>query len=218
VKRRPLLIIPVVALVLAGCQFAVTPDGPADSFTESNGTVTVSAPTMGDGNNREFFWASGGPLDTDTTACATFSGGQGEDQPGIAMRIADLGEQAVTVTQNIYGYDRQVFNFHTWNTANGPDDTFSLFGQTTLPAFPISGTWPFSMCARITGTTVQFVVWTSGMTQPDWGDPTWGGQADLPASAPTVGQSGFYVGHLLAGTSMDYSGLTVDGQPSDPLR
>ncbi len=71
------------------------------------------------------------------------------------------------------------------------------------------------MCAQITGDLVQFVVWTSG-TQPAWGDPTWGGQATLPSNAPPSGQTGFYVAHLTPGTTLEYSNLTVDGQPNNP--
>ncbi len=64
---------------------------------------------------------------------------------------------------------------------------------------------------------MQFVVWTQAMTQPAWGDPTWGGHATLPASAPGTGQAGFYAGHVESGTSMTYGDWTVDGQGDDPL-
>src|SRR5208282_4294077 len=35
-------------------------------------------------------------------------------------------------------------------------------------------------------------------------------------SAPFSGQTGFYVGHLTPGTSLEYSNLTVDGQATNP--
>jgi hypothetical protein len=194
-----------------------TPDGTAYAYSETNGTATVTAgPTTG-GNNREFFWDSKGITEADSEACATFSGNEGAtyDQPGIALRITNNGNQAVTVTENVWGGIRNVFNFHTWNTAT--PGVFTLFAQKTISALPVAPpAWPLFMCARITGTTMQFVVWTQAMTQPAWGDPTWGGQATLPASAPGAGQAGFYAGHVEPGTSMTYSDLTVDGAATGP--
>ncbi len=205
-----------LAVTLSACQFVVTPDGTAYTYAFTNGTVTVTAATTSGDNEREFFWASKGATEANTSACATFSGGQDDDQPGIAMRIADNGAQAVTVTENIFGVNRAVFNFHTWNTAESP--VFTQFGSTTISALPsYPATWPLSMCAEIVGPIVQFVVWTNDMTQPAWGDSTWGGQATLPPDVPALGQSGFYVGHLKPGTTLTYSGLTVDGVTNDPI-
>jgi hypothetical protein len=190
-----------------------TPDGTAYTYSEANGTVTATAAATTGGNNREFFWGSKGITEADAEACATFSGNEGAtyDQPGIALRITNNGNQAVTVTENVWEGIRNVFNFHTWNMAT--PGVYMLFAQVTSSALPTApATWPLSMCARITGTTMQFVVWTQAMTRPAWGDPTWGGQATLPASAPGAGQAGFYAGHVEPGTSMTYSDLTVDGQ------
>ncbi len=201
---------------LAG-RFQVTPDGTAYTYSYSDGTVTVTAPSTSGGNDREFFWASNGITESNTTACATFSGGQDFDQPGIALRIADDGNEAVTVTENIFssgGSPRNQFNFDTWNTADDP--AFTEFGTASVSGLPSSpATWPLNMCAQITGNLVQFVVWTSG-TQPAWGNPQWGGQAILPSNAPFSGQTGFYVGHLTPGTSLEYSDLTVDGLTTNP--
>ncbi len=195
-----------------------TPDGTAYTYTEANGTVTVTAASTTGANNREFFWGSKGNTEADTEACATFSGNEAAiyDQPGIALRIANNGNQAVTVTENVWEGIRNVFNFHMWNTAT--PGVYTLFAQVTISSLPMApATWPLSMCARITGTTMQFVVWTQAMTQPAWGDPTWGGQATLPVSAPGAGRAGFYAGHAEPGTPMTYSHLTVDGQANDPL-
>lgn len=201
---------------LAG-RFQVTPDGTAYTYSYSDGTVTVTAPSTSGGNDREFFWASTGITESNPTACATFSGGQDFDQPGIALRIADDGNEAVTVTENIFssgGSPRNQFNFDTWNTADNP--AFTEFGTASVSGLPSSpATWPLNMCAQITGNLVQFVVWTSG-TQPAWGNPQWGGQAILPSNAPFSGQTGFYVGHLTPGTSLEYSNLTVDGLTTNP--
>ena len=170
----------------------MTPDGTAYTYWYFNGTVTVTAPPASGANDREFFWACNATTESTTTACATFSGGQDLDQPGIAMRIEDDGNQAVTVTENVFSSDgspRNEFDFDTWNTANYP--AFTEFGTATVSGLPSSpATWPLNMCAQITGDLVQFVVWTSG-TQPAWGDPTWGGQATPPLVRPSLARPAF---------------------------
>ncbi len=109
-----------------------TPDGTAYTYGEANGTVTVTAaPTTGT-NNREFFWGSKGSSGADTEACATFSGNEGAtyDQPGIALRITNNGNQAVTVTENVWGGVRNMFNFHVWNSET--PGVYALFGQVRI--------------------------------------------------------------------------------------
>jgi hypothetical protein len=196
---------------------AATPDGTAYTYSEANGTVSVTSAATTGANNREFFWGSQGITEADTEACATFTGNESATyyQPGIALRITNSSNQAVTVTENVWEGIRNVFNFHTWNMAT--PGVYALFAQRTISALPVApATWPLHMCARITGTTMQFVVWTQAMTQPAWDNPTWGGQATLPASAPAAGRAGFYAGHVEPGTSMTYSDLTVDGAAAGP--
>ena len=195
-----------------------TPDGTAYTYSQANGTVVVTAAGTTGGNNREFFWNSNGITEENTEACATFSGNEDAiyDQPGIAVRIANNGNEAVTVTENVWGGIRNVFNFHTWNMAT--PGVYTLFAQVTISALPMApATWPLHMCTRITGTKIEIVVWTERMTQPAWGDPTWGGQATLPPSVPEAGQTGFYAGHVEPGTSMTFSDLTLDGQANGPV-
>jgi hypothetical protein len=212
------------ALVVAGAGFAacnvqVTPDGTAYAYTvPTPGTVVISAPSTTGSNDREFLWSSTGLTESNSTACGTFTMDNATDQPGVAFRVQDLAgvTTGITVTQNIYGYVRNQFNFHTWDTSRS--GVFAEFGSTTinaLPEFDIdSGE---SICAQVTGNVIQFVVWLPGATQPPWGDPTWGGQATLPTNAPTTGQTGFYAGHVPAGDSMTYTNLTVDGATNNPI-
>ncbi len=206
-----------LALVLAACQVRLTSDGSAYIYSVRGArTVVVNAPSTSGINNRDFIWSSKSPIEADDTACATFSDGLG--QPGIALRINGQNPtHGITVTENYAFWVYNVFNFHVWDTSQSPP--FTAFGQTTINALPPDPpTDPLHMCARVEGNVVQFVVWVDGMRQPAWGDPTWGGQAALPAGAPSVGQTGFYVGHIAPGTSITYSNLTVDGLTNNPIR
>jgi hypothetical protein len=142
-------------------------------------------------------------------------------QPGIAFRIADNHNviTAVTLTENIFGTPSlsayNDFNIHMWDTSQSP--AFRLVGQVTIKAIPSSPQpEPLNLCAEITEDVLQFVAWTSG-PQPAWGDPTWGGSVTLPSNAPTSGHTGFFAGHLPAGTSASYTNLTVDGAAANPL-
>jgi hypothetical protein len=207
--------------VASACRAQVTTDGSAyDYAVPSPGKVTVTAPTTSGANNREFFWSSISPVETDASACATFDGGKG--QPGIALRISQAanpnritGITGITVIENYAFYVNNVFDFDVWDSSK--PIAFTLFGQTTIPPLPLHpATYPLHMCARVLGTTVQFVVWESGMTRPPWGDPVWGGQADLPPAAPTSGQTGLYIGHVRPGASFSMSDFSVDGTSENP--
>ena len=199
--------------VFASCQTILTPNGSPYTFTTNDGSVTVSANSMAGGNNRELFFAAKSPDEANPTVCATFSGGQGLDQPGIAMRISNDAQDAITVTENVFGDAENVFNIGVWS----PGGVVSTISQTKIPTLAVfPGTYPLNMCARITGGTVQFVVWTTG-AQPTWGEWPWGGQAQLPSTAPQDGLEGFYVGHLVPSTTLDYSNMTIDGAPTIPV-
>jgi hypothetical protein len=207
------------ALGPTACRVQITPDGGAyDYGVPSSGGVSMTAPATSGTNNREFFWSSTSPVESDASACATFESGHG--QPGIALRIGQPSNPdrtvGVTVLENFDFSVFDVFDFDVWDSSKPL--AFALFGQTTISALPTHPpTLPLHMCARAIGRTVQFVVWETGMTRPPWGDPTWGGQAELPPGAPSSGQSGFYVGHIEPGTSVTYDGLTVDGVRNNPL-
>ena len=199
------------------CTVRVTPDCSAYTYSNpSPGTEIVTAPKSGAGNNREFFWSRTARSGTDQTVCATFASGQGDDQQGIVLRLTDLpggGITAITVTRNVWMGAFDVFNFHVWDTGTDPGSPFTQFGSTVIPGLPVRpAVYPLHMCARtITATdVVQFVVWTTGRTEPSWGGAD-GGAARLPADAPTAGRGGWFAGHLVPGTSMTYRRLSVDG-------
>jgi hypothetical protein len=197
---------------------SVTPDGARYSYSHPQpGTVVVAAPQTSGVNEREFFWEGTSPDEPDATVCGTFSTGHGIDQQGIVLRLNDANGtmKAITVTRNVIFSDSQAFNFHLWNTSDA-DHPFTLFGQTILPFLPFSpAVYPLNMCARtVTATNqTQFVVWTAGQKQPPWGDPVQGGEATIPVGSPSIGREGFFAGHLIAGTNMVLTDLSIDGQP-----
>jgi hypothetical protein len=194
----------------------VTPDGTAYRIHSSAGIVTVTAPRTTGGNNREFFWTPKKPAEASITVCATFGSGEGIDQQGVVLRLnhAYGDTTGITVTRNIYFSVFNFFNFHVWNTDADPSVPYTQFGSvglTWLPKGP--ALYPINLCARsVTATNeVQFIVWTPGQSRPPWGSTTSGGEATIPKNAPRWGQGGFFAGHLVAGTSMTYKNLTVNG-------
>lgn len=217
-SRKLVLVLGAVALALSACTVRLTPDGTAYTYDDSTpGTVVVSASATTGSNERELFFSPASPWEADSTVCATFANGGWPDQQGIALRINENGGQTtgITVTRNIAFGNAADFNFHTWDTKANP--TYSQFGSTEVPTLPFVPVYPLNMCARTQGELAQFVVWLPGTTEPAWGDPTWGGQATIPASAPDEGRGGFFAGHLVPGTSMEYDNLTVDGAtPVEP--
>ena len=208
----------VAALALAACGTPSSPDGAPYTYSApSSGTVVVSASALTGGNHREFFFSPIGNTYANSSACETVRG-DSPTQPGIAFRITERDNEttAVTVSENVFGTTGyNDFNVHIWNTSQSP--AFSLIGQVKLPAVPSSPQPdPLHLCAEINADVVQFVAWTAG-TQPAWGDPTSGGSVSLPSNAPTDGYTGFFAGHIPAGTSATYSSLTVDGAVNNPL-
>ena len=204
------------------CISRVTPDCSQYTYVSpARGTVVVTAPRTGAGNNREFFWSAGSPVGPDLTVCATFADGAGFDQQGVVLRLDRLAGgrvSGITVTRNVWASAFDVFNFHVWNTLADPSEPFTQFGSTIIRALPVApAVYPLHLCARTVaalgtaGATVQFVEWTDGQRRPAWGSATQGGQATLPGAAPASGRGGWFAGHLRPGTSMTYRDLTVDG-------
>ena len=205
-------------VVLAACGTGLPPEGTPYTYgAPAPGTVVVSASSLTSSNHREFFYSPTGTTHADSSACETVSGNT-PAQPGIAFRITDKDNRttAVTVSENVFGTSGyNDFNVHTWDTSQSP--AYNLVGQVRINAIPASmQPDPLNLCAEIIGDVVQLVVWTSG-TQPAWGDPTWGRSVTLPSNAPTSGYTGFFAGHIPAGTSATYTNLTVNGEVSNSL-
>ena len=200
------------------CTSRVTPDCSGYLYANPRpGTVVVTAPKSSAVNNREFFWSPSSPIGTDLTVCATFFSGQGLDQQGVVLRLHTLPNgrvSGITVTRNVWMGAFDVFNYHVWNTEADPSSPFTQFGSTIVSPLPVSpATYPLNLCARTVASSnqVQFVVWTNGQAMPAWGSALQGGEAAIPAGAPSAGRGGWFAGHLRPGTSMRYANLSVDG-------
>jgi hypothetical protein len=193
-----------------------TTDGSAYTWTTSHqGTeLAVTAAVTSGGNNREMYWKpTFWPVETDSTVCVTFATGQGYDQQGIILRLtySRNAYTALAVTRNVSYADLQAFNFEELSSATTPP--YTLFGQKTINGLPYApAVYPLNMCARTNSTTntVDFVVWTSGMSQPTWGDPNWSGSATIPPAAASSGSPGLWAGHMTANTSMTYANMSID--------
>jgi hypothetical protein len=190
----------------------MTRDGTPYSFTPiTNRQTRILATSSTGGDTREFLYSPDQTNQVDSTVCATIKA-TAPFQPGLLVRINSDGPvgqlRALGIDQNVWGPAYNVFNLMTWNASLDPP--FALDAQFTIPGLPVNTEdFPLNMCARITGRLFQFVVWTAGMVQPNWGDPNWGGSVACPSDIPATGWSGFYLGHLTAGNSATFSDLSI---------
>lgn len=202
-------------------------------------TATISAaPTATDDNVREAFWRDTTPWTSNTQVCTTWDdvtdlstaaklkSHTADDifQPGLALRIAETANgrayRAITITQNVWYGAMWLFWVDTWDTTPNADPNHSpgvgvklvdlsgsvgSFNATTTTMAPP----PWHICARLTGSQLSFMVWTGANPQPSWDDPVLVHTTQLPAGWDYWGYSGGYVGHLQAGHSTTFSGMTV---------
>lgn len=200
----------------------------------SNATISA-APTNTDGNVREVFWRDTTPWYHNQQVCTTWDDVVDVStvdklqalqtdqlyQPGLALRIAKTADgdhyRAITITQNIWNGGLWLFWVDTWDTTPTGTDPFtgvalfdlsqsvgSLTATSTTMAPP-----PWHICARIMDDQLSFMVWTGDNPQPSWDDPSLVHTAQLPAGWDYPGFVGGYVGHLHAGQSATYSGMTA---------
>ena len=184
-----------------------------DTFTArlDGSTLAVTADEdNGDTNSRMVFWPSGEPEERDSETCISFTDGGWPSQEGIALRIAEVdgSTRVLTVMKNVWGEATSHVNVLLWDTAT-PDkpetvDTF-VAEQVELPDGSVRPN-PWSMCARTVGDELRSVMWPSDEPQPSWDDADAVHTTTLPASVPTEGATGLYVGHVPPGTTMS---LTV---------
>ena len=202
-------------------------------------TATISsAPTNTDGNVREVFWRDTTPWYRNQQICTTWDDVvdvstvdklqalQPDDlyQPGLALRIAKTEDgsnyRAITITQNIWYGGLWLFWVDTWDTtpstdpSHDPFDGIAVFDlSASVGSFTASSTTmappPWHICGRIVEDQLSFMVWTGDDPQPSWDDPVRVHTTQLPAGWTYPGFAGGYVGHLHAGQSTTYSGMTV---------
>lgn len=205
-------------------QRVLTPDG-TDAYSlgrEGEAVVVRAAPTNQGGNLRIVAVAPGEPPTTDHQTCATWDGPLDHlVQPGLALRVRDRDgtTQALTVTNNVFGASRWVWNVHAWlhpriwrlASVELPGALFQS-AETVAPL-------PWHMCAEVRGSRLLFVVWTGDGPAPAWDDAAHAASVELPAGWTYPGRGGVYAGHLLAGATTSFRDLvTNDVEGWDALR
>jgi hypothetical protein len=141
---------------------------------------------------------------------------EGTSQPGLALRVRDGRggtAQAITVTNNVFGQSRWVWNVHLWLHPHvwriASVELPGALVRTTREVAPL----PWHLCARAIGSEVTFVVWTGDGPAPRWEDPIHGATVELPDGWAFEGRPGIYAGHLPAGGSTHYD--RVAARPLD---
>jgi hypothetical protein len=212
VRAYRLVISPVDATLAA---FPITPER-TDVFglSASSGAVTASAPgSNAGGNTRVVFSRRSDATATDEQSCATWSSDSGRrNQEGAALRVhaANGGIKAITVTKNVWLAASWIFNVHVWDTSAPPVGT--QIGQFDLGSVfnPHSQLvpLPWTLCARVVGSVVSFIVWPTNQPQPAWNDPTHGGSVTLPPGYSDAGAACWYIGHLAPGDTAVFTSLS----------
>lgn len=183
----------------------------ADGVTTARATDTNTGP----GNDRLAFWRLADPDLVDAETCATWVGdGPLGRQPGAALRLqaSQTGIRTLTVTKNVFGFYHAV-NVHLMDSAADPQVV--LLRQFVLTGLLEDGgeggvaPFPWRLCARVVGSSVDFKIWPTKLTEPDWGDPAFGGHYDLDVGMPASGRFGWYAGHLNAGELVGFVDMTV---------
>lgn len=183
-------------------------------MTSAPGTASFVS-RVPDNNTREMFWPSDSPPVSNSESCATWATETNANvQQGAALRIRHVtgGYQLVTVTKNIWGYAYWIFNFHVWDPTRTPP--YTQVGQVNLAsefetaaneAFPP----PWYMCARVSGSTLQFKAWRLGQSEPAYGDPHYGAAVTLPAGWDYPGATGWYIGHAPTNNEASFTDLVT---------
>jgi hypothetical protein len=193
----------------------LTPSG-FDTYDvrSASGATMVAAPGANTGENlRVVLWRPSDAESVDQHSCATIHAEDHDQQPGVALRIrtAQGRTQAVTVTKNVWLGMHAVFNVHVMDS--GATVPFHQVGAVDLTRALLGAQgravpYPWRLCARAQGDTVEVLAWPAGESAPAWGDPDHGGQVPLPPGWRASGYPGLYVGHLPAGHTVGFSEVT----------
>lgn len=184
------------------------------SLRSGNRAVATAPIANVGGNTRIEFTRPADGTGIDLMSCATWtSDSNWRNQEGAALRVHPVagGVKAITITKNIWFSANWIFNVHVWDSSRSPVATQIASFDLAATFFPNSQLRPFpwTLCAKVVGNSVSFVVWPSTEVQPSWDDPTHGGSVTLPAGFSDPGAAGWYIGHLEAGNRADFSGLSA---------
>jgi hypothetical protein len=167
-------------------------------------------------NRRQAFTERRTDPSINETVCATWARqSEAAMQQGLAVRV--LGgpgdrQRAVTLTKNTFAGYYWVFNLLTWDTRR-TGDPWRYVAQFDMSDVVVrDGQWvplPWRTCLRVHGRTVSFKVWLPNEEpEPAWHNSTHSRRAILPARFVYPGRPGWYIGHLRAGQTTEYSALT----------
>ena len=146
------------------------------------------------GDTRFAFWPASQAPAADVSVCETFSDTGGNDQEGVALHVTvdDGGTvRAVTVTKNIFYGAIWDFNVHIWDSSD-TTPPFTLISDADLEPTMFFQAYPWRLCARTLGSTLDWKVWPTYESEPAWGDPNYGGTAQVPDGWQNAGQYGEY--------------------------
>lgn len=205
----------VPAVEVPHTETRLTTDGD-DTYTQvklPEGTAVVAAASNVGTNARYLYSSPTAPTSVDQISCATWDGHVDQwVQPGIMARHSVEADRtrAVTVTNNIWGDARGLWNVHVWDTSITGDLPGTGVGTIVLPVMGTDAMSrpapPWSMCVRVQGTALDFKVWPAAETEPSWEDTHYVGSLDLPEDGVFAGKPGFYLGHLAPGVTSVFTG------------
>lgn len=199
---------PVIDMTLD--ETLLTPDDD-DTYTweQIPGGHTVSAaPGNAGANSRYVYSTIHTPDVVNQMSCVTWDGiVDPYIQPGIAARHSIEADRtrAISVTNNVWGGARALWNVHLWDSAITDGLPAEAIGTVIVPVMGLEiedlPAPPWSMCVRVQDTTLDFKVWPAASPEPEWDDDFHVGSLDLPDHAVFAGKPGFYAGHIAPGTS-----------------
>jgi hypothetical protein len=202
----------------------LTSDGTDTYKIESTGAEVQAVPlaTNTGGNLRSVFWPEAAPSVTDSQSCATWTAQPevGNTQQGAALRVSrDTAgaTRALTVTKNVYFWAPWIFNFHVWDSGKRPAGI--QVGSVDMSPVVRDRPFPWHLCARTIGTSLEMKVWTGSEPEPEWGDSSHGKAVEVGPEWVYPGKAGWYVGHLPPGGFADFADLktwkyeVADGRP-----
>jgi hypothetical protein len=226
-----IIVVGAVVLLLAGCgemwivtydgnghagdevdAIVLTPDGTDEYVIDSSGVKlqAVALPTNMGGNLRTAFWPAAAPSVLDSQSCATWVSqpSAGNTQQGAALRVttdSTGATRAITVTKNIFYGFITFFNVHVVDTSKSP--VLTRVGQVDFGEALGGKPFPWHVCAQVVGTTVAMKVWTGTEAEPAWDDAVHARSVTVPEAFVYPGKAGWYIGHLPADGSADFTDL-----------
>ena len=182
----------------------------------------IEAPSSNVGtNSRALLWRDDAPVTRDHGVCATASHSGGPNQEGVALRVARSphgGVRGITVNKNTWVRAHWFYNVMLWDTSQGDHQGFGIrtavqytgIDMRTALSGSAAGDTPRRLCARLSGTTLEWKLWPTNVAEPSWDDPAHTARVVLPQSWVYQGSPGLYIGHTPPGGWATFGAVTLD--------